>query len=181
MPQILSGWKDVANYLGKGVRTVQRYERELALPVRRPGGKSRGSIIATRAELDAWIAAIPVRDTLELEPRKRSEPSALIGAVRTSLAEMHKLREQMETLRLQMQSSLFVLSRSIRQISERKPAWPNITPEGGDRFFQSYGLLGHPASPPNWAEDAPKPVPTGDRQRGLILQGRTSLTGVPNL
>ena len=29
MPQvaIISGWKDIANYLGKGVRTVQRYER----------------------------------------------------------------------------------------------------------------------------------------------------------
>jgi len=26
-PQVFSGWKDIANYLGMGVRTVQRYER----------------------------------------------------------------------------------------------------------------------------------------------------------
>jgi hypothetical protein len=31
--EILSGWKDIANHLGMGVRTVQRYERELGLPV----------------------------------------------------------------------------------------------------------------------------------------------------
>lgn len=31
--RLLSGWKEIANYLGKGVRTVQRYEYELLLPV----------------------------------------------------------------------------------------------------------------------------------------------------
>ena len=42
-PHFLNGWKEIANYLGKGVRTVQRYERTLALPVRRPSGRSGGS------------------------------------------------------------------------------------------------------------------------------------------
>jgi hypothetical protein len=37
-PEILSGWKDIANYLGKGVRTVQRYGREMGLPIHRPAG-----------------------------------------------------------------------------------------------------------------------------------------------
>ena len=60
-PEILSGWKDIANYLGKGVRTVQRYERELGLPIHRPAGKSLGSVIATKAELDRWVAAGPTR------------------------------------------------------------------------------------------------------------------------
>jgi hypothetical protein len=32
---ILKGWKDIAKYLGCGVRTVQRWEK-LGLPVRRP-------------------------------------------------------------------------------------------------------------------------------------------------
>jgi hypothetical protein len=55
--EIFSGWKEIANYFGKGVRTVQRYERELRLPVRRPAGKSHAAVIATKAELDAWVAA----------------------------------------------------------------------------------------------------------------------------
>jgi hypothetical protein len=55
---IFSGWKDIANYLGKGVRTVQRYEGEFGLPVRRPAGKHRGSVLATKAELDEWVHGI---------------------------------------------------------------------------------------------------------------------------
>lgn len=38
-----------------GVRTVQRYERELRLPVHRPAEKSRSSVIAFKAELDRWV------------------------------------------------------------------------------------------------------------------------------
>jgi len=53
----LSGWKEIASYLGMGVRTVQRYEREMGLPIHRPTGKSRGTVIATKAELDRWLIA----------------------------------------------------------------------------------------------------------------------------
>lgn len=52
---VLNSWKEVASYLGRGVRTVQRWEQELALPVRRPRGKSRSAIIAFRSELDEWL------------------------------------------------------------------------------------------------------------------------------
>ena len=52
--EIFSGWKEIANYLGKGVRTVQRYERRLGLPIHRLAGASAGSVIATKSELDGW-------------------------------------------------------------------------------------------------------------------------------
>src|SRR5215472_10617372 len=64
--EILNGWKEIASYLGKAVRTVQRYERVLGLPVRRPGGKSIASVIATKVELDAWVVAAPVREQFQL-------------------------------------------------------------------------------------------------------------------
>lgn len=57
----LSGWKEIANYMNKGVRTVQRYERELSLPVRRISRKGTGSVIATRADLDRWLSGSPPR------------------------------------------------------------------------------------------------------------------------
>ncbi len=60
--EVFSGWKDIANYLGKGVRTVQRYEKELKLPVRRPAGP-RGSVLATKAELDRWVSSASMRET----------------------------------------------------------------------------------------------------------------------
>jgi prefoldin subunit 5 len=53
--EMLSGWKDIANYMGKGVRTVQRYERDLGLPVRRVSGNPSGAVVATKSDLDSWV------------------------------------------------------------------------------------------------------------------------------
>jgi chromosome segregation ATPase len=53
--EMLSGWKDIANYMGKGVRTVQRYERDLGLPVRSLSGHPTGAVIATKSDLDSWV------------------------------------------------------------------------------------------------------------------------------
>jgi hypothetical protein len=51
---VLSSWKDIANYFGKGVRTVQRWERELGLPIRRPNGHANGIVLAYPHELRRW-------------------------------------------------------------------------------------------------------------------------------
>ena len=64
---ILNSWKEIANYLGRGVRTVQRWERDLGLPVHRPKGKDRSAVLAFPQELDNWLRQTPVRST-ELLP-----------------------------------------------------------------------------------------------------------------
>ena len=52
----LDSWKEIAAYLGRSVRTVQRWERESGLPVRRvKSAKESGSVYAFRSELDAWL------------------------------------------------------------------------------------------------------------------------------
>jgi hypothetical protein len=54
----LNGWKEIAAYLGKSVRSVQRWERELNLPVHRINTPDGGQIIfANRPEIDAWKRA----------------------------------------------------------------------------------------------------------------------------
>ena len=50
----LDSWKEIAAYLGRGIRTVQRWEREEGLPVHRLAHDKRGSIYARREELTAW-------------------------------------------------------------------------------------------------------------------------------
>lgn len=62
--QILNSWKEIAHYLNRGVRTVQRWESELALPVRRPRGKRRSAVIAMRWEIDKWLIRCP-QDAIE--------------------------------------------------------------------------------------------------------------------
>ena len=61
--QILNGWKEIAEYLGRGVRTLQRYEAQYRLPVHRPAGKDRSAVLAFTDELDAWLAGTPRRST----------------------------------------------------------------------------------------------------------------------
>lgn len=53
---ILCGWKQIANYLSMGVRTVQRHERALRLPIHRPAGKSRSTVVAFKDELNRWAS-----------------------------------------------------------------------------------------------------------------------------
>lgn len=55
MTGLLTSWKEIATHLGKSVRTVQRWERELGLPVRRPAQHRNGIVLADPAELDAWL------------------------------------------------------------------------------------------------------------------------------
>jgi Tetratricopeptide repeat len=54
VPDRLDTWKEVAAHLRRSVRTVQRWEREEALPVHRHHHDKLGSIYAFKAELDAW-------------------------------------------------------------------------------------------------------------------------------
>ena len=53
-PGCLDGWKDIAAYLRRDVRTVQRWEKSLGLPVQRVQDSKSGSVYAFRSEIDAW-------------------------------------------------------------------------------------------------------------------------------
>jgi predicted DNA-binding transcriptional regulator AlpA len=57
---ILNSWKEIAHYLDRGVRTVQRWEKDLAFPVRRPRGKSGRVVIALRSDIDNWLSSRPL-------------------------------------------------------------------------------------------------------------------------
>lgn len=52
---VLTSWKEIAQYVGKGVRTVQRWEHYFGLPVRRPNGGSHHAVLALPDELDEWM------------------------------------------------------------------------------------------------------------------------------
>lgn len=58
--ELLNSWKEIATYVGRGVRTVQRWEANLGMPVHRPKGKDRSAVLAFAEELDAWLRHTPV-------------------------------------------------------------------------------------------------------------------------
>ena len=53
----LESWKEIAAYLGRQVKTVQRWEKEEGLPVHRHTHRSRSSVYAYASEIDRWRAA----------------------------------------------------------------------------------------------------------------------------
>lgn len=59
---ILKGWKEIAKYLGCGLRTAQRWE-VLGLPVRRPAHRVRSSVVALTKDIDAWVTSEPGQHT----------------------------------------------------------------------------------------------------------------------
>lgn len=70
-PSRLNGWKEIATHLGKGVRTVQRWEKLYGLPIHRLG--DTGEIVyAFRGEIDEWLRRVDRGNTLS----SREEASA---------------------------------------------------------------------------------------------------------
>lgn len=53
---VLHGWKQIAHYLGCGIRTAQRWEAQCALPVNRPRNHMRSPVLAQSEALDSWAA-----------------------------------------------------------------------------------------------------------------------------
>src|SRR5215472_17210649 len=114
--KILGSWKEIAAYLGKGVRTVQRWEQLYGLPVRRPAGSPLGMVYSSCEEIDAWLARtwVPRQqqthdstiqrlfgDTAELVRRSqelRQDKLALLVSVHRSLDTLRQQCEQLKSL-----------------------------------------------------------------------------------
>lgn len=52
---LLSGWKQIAAYMKAGVRTVQRWQNELQLPVVRIRDGVVSPVMAESEKIDLWI------------------------------------------------------------------------------------------------------------------------------
>ncbi len=115
--EILNSWKEIAQYLGRGVRTVQRWERDMNLPVRRPRGKSRSAVIALRRELDDWLNHRPKRLL-----------AAGDGARHVSLTELRQSTEVLHKLAADLAKSSAILhermERAIELANRRNSALP---------------------------------------------------------
>jgi len=53
---ILNGWKQISQHIDRGVRTAQRWEVMLGMPIHRPALKDRSAVVAFSDELEAWLS-----------------------------------------------------------------------------------------------------------------------------
>src|SRR5258708_30336612 len=58
----LDSWGEIASYLGREVRTVQRWENTESLPVHRHEHKKKSTVYAYTGELDPWIKNPPPKN-----------------------------------------------------------------------------------------------------------------------
>jgi CheY-like chemotaxis protein len=58
----LHGWKEIALELDRSVRTVQRWERTLGLPVRRLSRDPRAAVFLFKEELRLWLLKVAGKD-----------------------------------------------------------------------------------------------------------------------
>jgi hypothetical protein len=91
-PKVLNSWKEIASYLRCGVRTVQRWEHDLGLPVRRPWGKQRSSVIAVAEDLDEWVRTRSLIKDCRDNGAAQSQPTA------DELRKLEELWRQVTTL-----------------------------------------------------------------------------------
>ena len=63
----LDSWKEIAAHFGRGITTLQRWEREESLPVHRLQHDKQGSVFAYREELDAWWSSRLAEDEKSLD------------------------------------------------------------------------------------------------------------------
>jgi CheY-like chemotaxis protein len=66
--RILNSWKEIAAYIGRGVRTVQRYELQANLPVHRISEGDRASVVGFSDEIDEWLNRRPFREKSYIRP-----------------------------------------------------------------------------------------------------------------
>src|SRR5712691_8797244 len=67
----LDSWKEIAVYLDREVRTVQRWEKREGLPVHRQFHVNAGTVWAFKHEIDAWFKN---RCRVDSKPAAQEQP-----------------------------------------------------------------------------------------------------------
>src|ERR1700761_2767365 len=78
---MLSSWKEIAHFFGKGVRTVQRWEKTLDLPIHRPPGAPSNVVLARTSDLEEWMHRGPVSRATSEEAEAAHQPETTMVAL----------------------------------------------------------------------------------------------------
>jgi hypothetical protein len=127
--RILNSWKEIATYLGRGVRTIQRYEEELGLPIHRPGARERSAVLAFTDELERWL-----RNT----PRRKGTRSKATNGNSSTVMEPQEiqikddLRSQLERAKQKMEQAQAEYGRALENYNASKRRVENAEASSSD-------------------------------------------------
>ena len=119
--EILDSWKEIASFLRRGVRTVQRWERTEGLPVRRHDHLKRGSVYALRSDIILWVRGRQFGQ----KPRVNRHPLYHCDELRARVAQqrviLNQLRAELQIRWATVMSSWKQLQQSAVQANEQVP------------------------------------------------------------
>ena len=126
--ELLTSWKEIASYLGKGVRTVQRWERQFGLPVRRPNQRAKGIVHATRPDLDRWLemqwsqrgsGALPSLEPISADHGFEDEQPKPHNQIHSAIRQSLELRDANRRLLMDFQRSLQSIFEECRSLTRQ--------------------------------------------------------------
>jgi excisionase family DNA binding protein len=118
---MLNSWKEIASYLGRGVRTVQRWERENDLPVHRIGKGRRSPVCAMVPELKFWLATSTVdrMRVAQTAPGAEGRTATPIENSRRLLLEFRRLVRAVAVTSVRQHKQAEILEKGIRALRSR--------------------------------------------------------------
>jgi hypothetical protein len=123
--ELLTSWKEIANFLGKGVRTVQRWEATLGLPVMRPADNRAGIVMARPSDLEAWVL-----NGRQHSHRNANDGQQMESAARITLAEcvreLHRCHSEAKSLCDQVDATRQLLQHEIERLRLLYQEWVAI-------------------------------------------------------
>jgi hypothetical protein len=127
--RILNSWKEIASYLGRGVRTIQRYEQKLGLPVHRPAGRDRSAVLAFADELERWLRNSPSRNGTHSNP-VNGDSSVVIEIPEINFkndvrSELARVKQEMERAHAEYRRTLENYNALKRRVKSDAASSPN--------------------------------------------------------
>jgi hypothetical protein len=116
--EMLDSWKEIAVFLRRGVRTVQRWEATEGLPVRRHDHLKRGSVYALRSDIDLWVRSRQFGEKARVNRYRSGELRAYVAQQRHTI---NHLADQLQMQLASVMSSWKHLQRTAALANENIP------------------------------------------------------------
>jgi hypothetical protein len=71
----LDGWKEISAYLNRSIRSAQRWNQEMGMPVHRVQGVKGTIVHAFRSEIDEWLLTNEVPPNGQAETKQKGKPT----------------------------------------------------------------------------------------------------------
>ena len=127
--RILNSWKEIASYLGRGVRTIQRYEEKLGLPVHRPAGTERSAVLAFADELERWLRNTPSRNGTYSNSTNGDSSSVMepqeIQIEKDVRSQLERAKQEMERAHAEYRRTLASYNALKRRVKNAEASSPN--------------------------------------------------------